>query len=122
MRIWRNNSISRYNYNMSKRQWLMVTGVIVIILPFSGFPSSWNTSVSVILGLLIITIAYNLNSEKSPKISAPSHMPFVEHKSVTISYASGEIGKNISEPINIKSKDDQTDSNIISKKDTVVDQ
>ena len=39
----------------------MLLGVIVIFLPFLGFPTSWDTVISVLAGILIIGIAYKIS-------------------------------------------------------------
>jgi TRAP-type C4-dicarboxylate transport system permease small subunit len=65
---------------MSKRQWLIIFGVIVAILPFLGFPSSWIAVLSVIIGILIVFIAYRIQPNSISKNSKEA-MPFSEHKS-----------------------------------------
>lgn len=59
--FWHNPIILRYNDNMSKRQVIMFLGVIVIFLPFLGFPTNWDTIISVLVGILIIGIAYKMS-------------------------------------------------------------
>ncbi|MBU6231428.1 MAG: hypothetical protein KGI45_02400 [Patescibacteria group bacterium] len=64
---------------MSKRQIIMVLGAIVVILPFSSFPSGWIEAGIVICGLAVIAIAYSMG----PKARSSAHsgdMPFVESK------------------------------------------
>lgn len=75
----------------------MLLGVVVIFLPFLGFPSFWDNIISVILGLLIIGISYKLipsvKSSKTQTVTNPviqkdlskavpaNDLPFVEHQS-----------------------------------------
>ncbi|MEK7501731.1 MAG: hypothetical protein AAB629_02285 [Patescibacteria group bacterium] len=67
---------------MSKRQWLMILGALIIALPFLGFPSSLDTVIYIIVGIIIIAISYRLNSGKVMKEEEKSPaMPYVEHKS-----------------------------------------
>lgn len=63
---------------MSKRQWLMIFGVIVAALPFLGFPSSWDTVIYIVVGILIIFLSYRILPDGKPQ--SPDAMPFVEHK------------------------------------------
>ena len=65
---------------MSKRQWLIILGVLIIALPFLGFPSNWDTIISVIVGLLIIVISYRINLSKVVKEEKSSTIPYVEQK------------------------------------------
>ena len=64
---------------MSKRQWIILLGVVIIVLPFLGFPSGWDTIISVCAGLIIIAVAYTLAPRQYPK-SADQHLPYAEHK------------------------------------------
>jgi hypothetical protein len=55
----------------------MILGVITIAVAlFSGFPSSWNTVLYVILGLLVIITAYLM---KPASVPAKPAAPYVEH-------------------------------------------
>lgn len=45
---------------MSKRQWLSIMGLLVIVVPFLGFLEFWNQMISAVFGLIIIAISYNL--------------------------------------------------------------
>ena len=49
---------------MSKRQWLCVLGVWVMIFLFLGFPSIWHKVIALVSGLIIIAIAYNIPQEQ----------------------------------------------------------
>ncbi|MES3031602.1 MAG: hypothetical protein V4697_04310 [Patescibacteria group bacterium] len=63
---------------MSKRQWLCVLGVWVMIFLFLGIPSVWHKVVALISGVVIISIALRLPQEK--KIVSSSQSPvFVEN-------------------------------------------
>jgi hypothetical protein len=50
---------------MSKRQWLCLLGVWVMLFLFIGVPSFWHEVIAVISGLIIIFIAYNLPHEEN---------------------------------------------------------
>ncbi len=54
---------------MSKRQWLCIMGVWVMIFLFLGFPIGWHKIILAISGLIIIAIAYNLPQEHSDTIT-----------------------------------------------------
>lgn len=49
---------------MSKRQLLCLLGVWVMVIPFLGIPSTWSWIVSILSGLLIVFISYNLPHQK----------------------------------------------------------
>lgn len=70
---------------MSKRQWLCVLGVWIMIFLFLGVPSLWHKVMALISGVVIIAIAYNLPHEKKnisadPERNAPS---FTENNNPT---------------------------------------
>jgi len=44
---------------MSKNRIIFIVGVIVLLLPISGFPLSWKNFFYVILGLLLIYLSLN---------------------------------------------------------------
>lgn len=46
---------------MSKQRMLIILGVLVAIMPFSGFPSSWRTVFFLIFGISIIVLAYQID-------------------------------------------------------------
>lgn len=58
----------------------MILGAITIAIAlFSGFPSSWNTVLYVLVGLLVIAVAYMMEpAHASTKPAAP----YVEHTPV----------------------------------------
>jgi hypothetical protein len=58
--LWRYPTIVGYNDNMSKRQVIMLLGVLIIILPFLGFTSFWDMIINVVAGVVIIGIAYRM--------------------------------------------------------------
>jgi len=49
---------------MSKERLLFIIGLIMAIIPLSGFPTSWKKFLISISGLVIIYLAYVLNKEK----------------------------------------------------------
>jgi len=55
----------------------MILGAIIIAVAlFFGFPSPWNTVLYIILGLLVIIMAYLM---KPVSIPAKSAAPYIEH-------------------------------------------
>lgn len=78
---------------MSSRQVIIILGILVILLPFSGFNSTWDTVISIIAGLLIIILSYRLSPIKKNKTKqyegdkteitksqTQNDLPFVENK------------------------------------------
>lgn len=70
---------------MSKRQFLCLLGVWVMVFLFLGFPSGWHRPIALVSGLIIIVIAYNLPAAVRPistSSSTGSSSPetFVENK------------------------------------------
>lgn len=65
---------------MSKRQLLCVLGILVIVFLFLGLTAPWHRVVAVLLGLAIVTIAYNLPHEKSTE-STENPLAFTENSS-----------------------------------------
>lgn len=60
---------------MSKRQVLMLLGILIMILFFLGFPEYVREIIAIVAGLLIVFIAYRLKPEGSSKPSgAPSYV------------------------------------------------
>lgn len=66
---------------MSKRQWLCVLGVWVMIFLFLGVPSLWHKIFALVSGIIIISIAYNLPAEERLSSSEGSST-FVENNKV----------------------------------------
>jgi hypothetical protein len=79
---------------MSKRQIIILLAVVIILLPFLGFTSSVDKIILIVVGLLIIAVAYKIPVNTSdPKILAgnayvkletpkESNLPFVEHNNL----------------------------------------
>ena len=63
---------------MSKRQWLSLLGVWVIVFLFLGLPPYSHEYVAVITGIIIVAISYNLPAEI--KNSTMNNSSFVESK------------------------------------------
>lgn len=53
---------------MRKERTLFVIGLWVVVLPFSGFPSTWRTLFFVVTGLVIMYIAYLFYLEAKRRI------------------------------------------------------
>ncbi len=49
---------------MIKQRLIFIAGIIVALMPYSGFPVSWKNTFFVILGLLITFLSYFLYREK----------------------------------------------------------
>ncbi len=80
---------------MSKRQIIILLGLLIILLPFLGFNSRWDTVISVIVGILIIYLASSIQPQnlskkdsinKSQSFSNSTDtqesqdLPFVDHR------------------------------------------
>jgi uncharacterized membrane protein len=48
---------------------LFACGILMIALPFTGFPDSWKTFFAIIIGLVVCAIAYQIRNEFFPKKS-----------------------------------------------------
>lgn len=78
---------------MSSRQVIIILGVLIILLPFLGFNSTWDMVISILTGLLIIILSYRLSPIKENKTKqdegdkteitksqTQNDLPFVENK------------------------------------------
>ena len=55
--------------------------LIIIIALFSGLPTSWNTTLYVLIGLIIITVAYTTSKPAQDQLKkAFGSAPFVDAK------------------------------------------
>jgi uncharacterized membrane protein len=67
---------------MGKDVFIMLLGVWVAILPFLGFPGSWDRILLLISGIIIISIGISLRREQSRKdtvsVNKPSEAQHVE--------------------------------------------
>ncbi len=73
---------------MSKRQVIMVIGLLLMVSPFLGFPSGWDKFFSLIGGFLTIVVAYRM----SPGVPVVSkNMPYVESRRTEPESTSSEI-------------------------------
>ena len=66
---------------MNIKRLLISIGVLIVVLPFLGFPNSWDTFLFVLLGLFIIGLSFSIKETKH-KNSLPEHntaSSFVEH-------------------------------------------
>ena len=71
---------------MSIRQTIMVLGFFIIIQPFLGFTSTIDTIINIIIGLIIIILAYRLLPLKQNNpVVKKTDLPFVEHKNSDVS-------------------------------------
>ncbi|MDE2188594.1 MAG: hypothetical protein KGJ35_02605 [Patescibacteria group bacterium] len=53
---------------MSQRQWIVLSGVWVMVFLFLGIPATWEKILAILTGLFIIVIAYRIrfNSLQKP--------------------------------------------------------
>ena len=66
---------------MSKRQIIILLGVLVIIVAiFSGLPNFWNKSLYILIGLSIIFVAYTTKAGATKDIKKMVGIPFVDTK------------------------------------------
>ena len=66
---------------MSKRQIIIVLGVLVIIIAlFSGLPNFWNKSLYILIGLAIIAVAYTTKAGVTKDLKKMVGVPFVDTK------------------------------------------
>lgn len=56
----------------------MIMGFLVIILPFLGFPASWDKIIFIIIALVIVWIAYNLPVEYKNNKDTRKSLPYIE--------------------------------------------
>jgi len=68
---------------MSKKQWLIILGILVIAVSYFGLPSNIDTVLYVILGLIIFTISFSLDSNTDLDKLEKTSLPFIEHRSDT---------------------------------------
>jgi hypothetical protein len=76
---------------MSKRQWMMLFGVWVMVFPFLGFPPEWDTIITVVSGFFILIGAYRLR-ELSTVSKPESQVPYIEHRGETTSIQMHDMG------------------------------
>ncbi|OHA17016.1 MAG: hypothetical protein A3C79_01905 [Candidatus Taylorbacteria bacterium RIFCSPHIGHO2_02_FULL_45_28] len=65
---------------MSKRQFLIILGVWVMVFLFLGFPTTWDKVLSLVTGVLIIVVASKF--KPATREILPEHLSYIEHKSV----------------------------------------
>jgi hypothetical protein len=74
----------RYTQDMSRNKFELVSGVLLIIMPFLGFPSLWKTVVYIVVGCILIIVScvghFKRRSEVSFYDPESVDVPFVEHK------------------------------------------
>lgn len=51
-----------------------------MVLPYLGFPSTWDNIIYIFIGLLIIFLAYKVNFTRMMNKDEKESLPFVEHK------------------------------------------
>ena len=86
---------------MSKRQIIMLLGVLIIFIAlFSGLPTVWNTCMYVIIGLIIIAVAYTTSKPAQDQLrKAFGSAPFVDaKKTVSTSKSTESVQAVVSTP------------------------
>ncbi len=66
---------------MSKRQILIILGVLTMIIPYLGFPETGDKILSIIVGILVIFVAYRLKPESSARDNYQDAKPYVDNRS-----------------------------------------
>lgn len=71
---------ARYTQSMSRPGLLILLGIIVLLIPFSGLPISWRTFFLVIAGLIITVVGVSLRAPRplpplEPKTPEQSSIP-----------------------------------------------
>jgi hypothetical protein len=64
---------------MSKRQWLMLFGIWVMVFLFLGFPDDWNKIIALVTGFFIFVGAYRVG-DMSSDLQRERQVPYVEHR------------------------------------------
>lgn len=91
---------------MSKRQILMLLGVLTMVFLFLGFPSMLDKILALLIGLIIIIMAYSMPSQINTSINngrgdtykdeRSNNLPFLEHKTETPSVNPSQMSDTIS--------------------------
>ncbi len=61
-----------YNGQMRKEKALFFIGLFILILPFLGFPNSWKTVMYMIIGIIIMYLAYLFYVEVKDRLAKNS--------------------------------------------------
>ncbi len=61
----------------------MILGVLVSIIQFLGFTDAWSKYLTLILGIVIVGVAYKM--AKNANVVDTKALPYIEHKSPSIS-------------------------------------
>ncbi len=88
---------------MSKRQIIIILGALIIIIAlFSGLPTAWNTTLYVLIGLMIITVAYTTSKPAQNQIKkAFGSASFVDTKKTTTPTKAPETDAPIVPPLTV---------------------
>jgi len=52
-----------YNTIMSKQRIIIILGVLVVIMPYLGFPTSWRKGFFLLAGITIVICGYKISKE-----------------------------------------------------------
>lgn len=59
-------TLSTFAMNFLSHRFIFITGILVAIMPFLGFPSLWKSVFYVIFGLYVISISFFIKDSKRP--------------------------------------------------------
>jgi hypothetical protein len=59
-----------YTGNMSKNKILLFTGILIIIIPFSGFPEFWRRIFFVAAGLFLVMISITRHMKRRSELKS----------------------------------------------------
>jgi hypothetical protein len=52
---------------MTKQQLILIIGIVVLLLPFIGFPSDWKSVLMFICGITLVTVYVYMRKERREK-------------------------------------------------------
>lgn len=70
---------------MSRTSTIILLGVLIILMPFSGLPISIRTLFTVIFGASVLGIGLALRAHEVRTAQSPAHTPVAEQQPQTIS-------------------------------------
>lgn len=56
-----------------------------MVLPYLGFPSTWDNIIYIFIGLLIIFLAYRICTTREMSKADQEALPYIEHKEKSLS-------------------------------------
>ena len=58
---------------MSKNKIIFIVGILILLIQFLGFPSSWNNIFYIILGLILVVTAVVAHNRRRAKVLENRH-------------------------------------------------